>query len=889
MSTMGYVTTLTGAEDAANLSLNFEKQIYKIVQDGKQVEQKLSDVLAMVRVSRAGRFNDKGKYEILEPNQPRIDYDPLTKLVKGLLIERTTTNQTTYSDTFTSSSWVKSSGFVELVGSSPFGKCYKYRASTAAAPHFLQKTYSSLPVGTYCSTRVIKAGEHTKVRAQLFGTQAHAAADFDLAAGTVASSSGLAQITPIGDGWFIASITGTTTAVDSITDRWYPVKGVETSFAGNASDGYYVAASQFESNVCPTSIIPSTDTFSSRSSTATYFDSRGVLRVAGINVPRSSAYIYNQDDELVPVGLLLESAAATNRLKLSSDFDSAPWNKNGTTITVMNGGAAPDGSMAQRFRLNGTTGHNIQQPLDSALLTTSSYTLSIWLRAIKWTNAAFQMAYYDAGNQVNQLSVYPTTEWKRHTFTFVPLTTAAAPQVRFIGYSQGNNGDTIEMWGAQLEVGDTATSYIPTSGNFTSRASTATYIDSSGVLQVADVNVGRSQAFQYAADGKVRPIGTLFENSATNLLGYSQEFDKGWGNNGPASTTPLVVTPNAVSGTRGPNTMALLRRADTTVRYLTKSFTGGAAGSTITRTQRVKAGTTPSSWLSVRIQCDYPNRVDAWFDTATGECGGNAMGDTSIGNVSMYQEGDGVWVCILTATCTSKPWSATLMTPQDRAAAVDAGTTAVSEVYVDTVQIELGAKATSYIPTLTDSAATRAADAYTSYQATRAADISNSSQTTRVADYAYNTTLSRWFNQAQGTASVVGQHRVGSSVPNKHIFNFQGTAVQDWMALRNAMGILQVGSGNTDGSATMIMGGTTVPDGVTFMSSLRYKNNDAALSINGAAVQKDTTCLFPAVKPYTRLVLGSYNQGNENMNGWLKSFNYYRDPLSDSQLQIISA
>ena len=44
------------------------------------------------------------------------------------------------------------------------------------------------------------------------------------------------------------------------------------------------------------------------------------------------------------------------------------------------------------------------------------------------------------------------------------------------------------LWGAQLEEADSATTYVPSIDTFTSRASSATYVDSAGLVKTSVVN-----------------------------------------------------------------------------------------------------------------------------------------------------------------------------------------------------------------------------------------------------------------------------------------------------------------------------------------------------------------------------------------------------------------
>lgn len=56
------------------------------------VQKQFGDLITFTRSSAGGRFNESGLFEMVPANQPRIDYDPVTKIPKGILIEEARTN-----------------------------------------------------------------------------------------------------------------------------------------------------------------------------------------------------------------------------------------------------------------------------------------------------------------------------------------------------------------------------------------------------------------------------------------------------------------------------------------------------------------------------------------------------------------------------------------------------------------------------------------------------------------------------------------------------------------------------------------------------------------------------------------------------------------------------
>ncbi|MED5608487.1 hypothetical protein VV867_12400 [Pseudomonas sp. JH-2] len=63
-----------------------------------QVSKAYADLITHTRNSAGGRFNAQGLYEMVAANQPRFDYDPVTRVLRGLLIEEQRTNLYTNSE-----------------------------------------------------------------------------------------------------------------------------------------------------------------------------------------------------------------------------------------------------------------------------------------------------------------------------------------------------------------------------------------------------------------------------------------------------------------------------------------------------------------------------------------------------------------------------------------------------------------------------------------------------------------------------------------------------------------------------------------------------------------------------------------------------------------------
>ena len=223
-----------------------------------------------------------------------------------------------------------------------------------------------------------------------------------------------------------------------------------------------------------------------RASSATVVDKDGLIKIVGSGEPRID---FSNDSN----GALLLEPSRTNLALYSEDISNSVWANLASGETILaNSVISPDGNQnADTLEGNGTT-TNVYIRQDVTLTTSTDYTFSIFAK--KGTNDFLAVAAEGFDGATNTLLIFDLNNrivttgtgdiedygngWLRCSFTIAISTDGTG---RFLVYPSYNgttrgfptssdaNGQNIYLWGAQLEAGSYATSYIPTQGAISTR------------------------------------------------------------------------------------------------------------------------------------------------------------------------------------------------------------------------------------------------------------------------------------------------------------------------------------------------------------------------------------------------------------------------------------
>lgn len=397
-------------------------------------------------------------------------------------------NLLAYTEDFTSSTWTKyrstitSNAAIAPNGLQVADKLVPNSGQTQGAI-FNATALPILSGSVYTASIYAKAAELGFVFVSLNarGSTTAQALCVNLSTGAVSNQGALGTytVTDVGNGWWRISCTGTSNTTGAYIEA-YPLAapGTDTSYTGNGTSGIFVWGAQLSNSA---SVDPYSSNGFAAPATGAYhgprrdFDSSGACR-----------------------GLLVEEAR-TNLPKYSNEFGRSEWaNATPQVPTVVANTSettAPDGTnTATKATATGTFSH-LRQDISGSF--SGVYTVSFFVKAGNSTQsrvALFDLSFNTlasarinwSGGTISSLSLVTGTAsyqtlangWFRVIITAVSLASDTSIFPSFYPDSDAGTGHAY-VYGAQVEAGSFATSYIPTAASAVGRSQDIAYLAAS--------------------------------------------------------------------------------------------------------------------------------------------------------------------------------------------------------------------------------------------------------------------------------------------------------------------------------------------------------------------------------------------------------------------------
>lgn len=384
---------------------------------------------------------------------------------------------------------------------------------------------------------------------------------------------------------------------------------------------------------------------------------------------------------------------------------------------------------------------------------------------------------------------------------------------------------------------DFTTASLDSRVTFTRSGNTATVVNSSGLVAAINANLPRFDYDPVALTCK----GLLIEESRTNLYIYSQDFnDANWIKSAATIGNDVVVSPD---GTQ--NADKLVESATTATHYMYRTMTPVSA-TAYTFSVYAKAAERTTFRLNAGGGFAITGTFNLTAVTATLNAGTSA---------TITPAGNGWYRCTVSGTSSST-------TAGQCQTILSTGTYAgdgTSGMYFWGAQMETGAFATSYIPTVAS-------------QVTRSADVATMT----------GTNFSDWYNASEGTFVTQGVFLGTGSGGATRVWQADAGGEGDRLTVittSTSFRCIATASSVSQADFSVSYGGASIQN-----SGFAYKVNNIQLSANATLGAGDTSCTIPTV---SILRIGASFSGVYGAS-LIRKFSFFPMRLLNAELQAFT-
>jgi hypothetical protein len=257
------------------------------------------------------------------------------------------------------------------------------------------------------------------------------------------------------------------------------------------------------------SVVPSSgagDLDVTRATTATRVNSSGLIESVASNVPR-----LDYTNGSCPS--ILVEPQRTNLVLRSQEFDNGVWLLLNSATVSSNTVNSPDGTQnADTINFGSSDSSLVYQNI---IVGSNTYTLSLYAKSS--TNKKFRFRNFTGTTVIFSSEFTTTNQWQKFTYTF----TDSLFNIGIMNEIAGGVG-SIDVYGAQLEAGSYATSYIPTTSASVTR--NADVISKTGISSLIGQTEGtvywEGKANNFNGSNDVWLATISIDNTSTGLLIY---------------------------------------------------------------------------------------------------------------------------------------------------------------------------------------------------------------------------------------------------------------------------------------------------------------------------------------------------------------------------------